>query len=83
MAPKVTKRPAAAMGDDEELEDVTGADLVEDAEEPGPEDIKTSPKKKPACMAKTMPKPKAKGNSKSKGQCAQEQEGEEGEKGTK
>ena len=34
MAPKVTKRPAAAMGDDEELEDVTGADLVEDAEEP-------------------------------------------------
>ena len=80
MAPKVTKRPAAAMGDDEELEDVTGADLVEDAEEPGPEDIKASPKKKPACMAKAMPKPKAKGKA---GQCAQEQEGEEGEEGKK
>ena len=80
MAPKVTKRPAAAMGH-EELEDVTGADLVvEDAKEPGPEDIKASPKKKPACMAKAMPKPKAKGKA---GQCAQEQEGEEGEEGKK
>ena len=64
MAPKVTKRPAAAMRDDEEVEDVTGADLAEDAEEPGPE---TSPKKKPACVAKTMPKPKAKGKTKAKG----------------
>ena len=34
---------------------------------PGPEDIKTSPKTKPACMAKTMPKPKAKGKAKAKG----------------